>query len=446
MSVVILFSMCTNEIYGGQEDLAVLEKIDIQRSTDFLRATIKISGNFDYQHFELEDPSRLVVEITPVGEIHTEELIAVDAFGVKAIRTGRFKPDTARIVFDIGEELPSYEVIQVAGGIDVVFRRVESVESVPPVTEKALEQERPPAEEVKKESQLKAITYGRRDDQLKVDIHIDGEFFFRTVELRQFSRLILDFWPVPILSVESLKDINLQGLKEITVEKTGPETARIILDFSGMLSSFKIDRREDGLSIMFLSVEEQVRVPPGVLPQKKIIYPPIKNSSATLSFGPYEVFDQVYDEIYVGNTLMFGFELSHIFARNGNNNFGVVLGANYYKDTGSSTLTKEEATFTLIPYYICLEYLWNREEVIPFIRFGLNIMSYKEKSEIHEVSGSSVGPQAAVGVYIKIPEFEQLRLKFYFVWMSGTAEQEDVSINIGGIGVGLGVTFGFNLF
>jgi len=445
MSAVMLFSICAAEIFGGQEDIAVLEKIELERSTDFLRATISISGNFGYQHFELEEPSRLVVEITPVGEIHTEELVDVDAFGVKTVRTGRFKPDTARIVFDLVERLPSYEIVQVDGGIEVVFRWVESVDMIPPVTERTPEQAKPPAEEMKKESRLNSISYGRRDDQLKVDIHIDGEFYYKTIELRQFSQLILDFWPVPLLSAESLKNINLSGLREITVEKTGPETVRVLLDFSGMLSSFKIDRKEDGLSITFLPVEERV-IAPAAAPKKKTVYPPIENTAATLSFGPYEIFDQLYNQIYVGNTLMFGFEISRIFARNDNHNFGVALGANYYKDTGSSTLTREESTFTLVPYYICVEYLWNQEEVIPFVRLGLNIMSYKEKSDVHEVSGSSFGPQVALGIYIKIPEIEQLRFKFYLMWISATAEEEDVSINIGGIEAGLGISFGFNLF
>jgi hypothetical protein len=445
IGAVILFSICATDIYGGQQELAVLEKIDLERSTDSLRAMISISGNFGYQHFELEGPSRLVVEITPVGDIRTEELLSVDAFGVNAVRTGRFKPETARIVFDLDERPPSYEIVQVAGGIEVVFRRAESVDRIPPVTERALEQEKPPAEEVKRETQLKAVSYGRREGQLKVDIQIDGEFYYRSVELREFSQLILDFWPVPLISAESLENINLSGLRKIAVRKVGPKTARILLDFSGMLSSFKIDRKDDGLSITFLSVEEKVRAPEAV-PKKKIIYPPIESMAATFSFGPYEVFDQLYNQIYVGNTLMFGFELSRIFARNDNHNFGVVLGANYYKDKGSSTLTQEEATFTLIPYYFCVEYLWNQEEVIPFVRLGLNIMSYKEKSEVHEVSGSSVGPQIALGIYIKIPEIEQLRLKFYFMWMGATAKEEDVDINIGGIEAGLGITFGFDLF
>ncbi len=348
-------------------------------------------------------------------------------------------------MFDLVEVLPSYEIVQVASGIEVVFRWVEGVDRVPPVTTRAIEQEKPHEEEVRKESNLRSISYGRRDDQLKVDIHIDGDFFYRTVELRQFSQLILDLWPISILSAESMKNINLSGLREITVQKTGPETVRIVLDFSGMLSSFKIDRREGGLSIMFLSVEEQVREPAGVMPKKKIVYEPIENTAATLTFGGYEVSDHVYNQIYSGNTLMFGFELSRIFARKDNHNFGVVLGAQYYKDTGGSTLTKEESTFTLIPYYFCVEYLLNQAEVIPFLRVGLNIMSYKERSEFHEISGSSVGPQIALGLYIKIPELEQLKLKFYFMWMGATAEEETASINIGGIEAGLGITFGFNV-
>jgi hypothetical protein len=445
ISIVILFITSNSEIYGGQEDQAVLERIDLQQSSDFLKAVIGVSGEFGYQHFELKDPSRLVIEISPVGEIRAEASNDINAFGVMAVRTGRFKPDTARIVFDLAENLPSYEIIQVANGIEVVFRWVEEVDRVPPVTAKVIEQEEAPQEEVKKESHLKSITYGRRDDQLKVDIHIDGDFFYRTVELRHFSQVILDLWPISILSAESMKNINLSGLREITVQKTDPETSRIVLDFSGILSSFKIDRKEDGLSISFLSVEEQVRGPEGVIPQKKIVYKPIENTAVTLSFGGYDVSDQDYSEIYSGNTLMFAFELSRIFARNDNHNFGVVIGAKYYKDTGSSTLTQEESKFTLIPYYFCVEYLLNQNEVIPFVRVGLNIMSYKEKSEIHEVSGSSVGPQIALGLYVKIPELEQLRFKFYFMWTGAIAKQEDVELNIGGIETGLGLTFGFNV-
>jgi hypothetical protein len=446
LSTFVLSGVSVSAIYGEQEDQASLEIIELDRTAESLKVIIVVSGEFGYQHFELEDPARLVVEISTVGEIRTEEFYDVDAFGVKAVRTGRYKPDTARIVFDLMEIPPSYEILQVASGIEVVFRRTQEVERVPQVTEKPIEEKPVPEVDVKQESHLKSVSYGRRDDQLKVDIHIDGEFYYRSVELRQFSQLIIDFWPVPLLSAESLKNINLSGLREINVQKTGPDTARILLEFSGMLSSFKIDRRENGLSITFLSVEEKVGVPAGVAPKKKVIYKPIESSAVTLTFGPYDVFDQVYNQIYIGNTLMFGFELSQIFARNDNHNFGVVLGANYYKDTGSSTLTREEATFTLIPYYMCVEYLWNQEEVIPFIRLGLNIMSYKEKSEVHEVSGSSFGPQVALGIYIKIPEIEQLRLKFYFMWMGATAEEEDVSINIGGIEAGLGITLGFNLF
>jgi len=445
ISTVMLFIASTMEIYGAQQDQVVLEKLELHQSSDFLKAAISISGEFGYQHFELNNPSRLVVEVSPLGEIRTEESYDINAFGVKAVRTGRYKPDTARIVFDLVEASSSYEIGQVANGIEVVFRWVEDVDRVPPVTAEAKEQEKAPVVQVRKESHLKSISYGRRDDQLKVDIRIDGDFFYRMVELRQFSQLILDLWPIPVISAESQTNINLSGLKEITVSKTGTETARIVLDFSGMLSSFKIDREQDGLSLSFLPVEAQVRGPAGVMAKQKIIYDPIENTAVTLGFGAYDVTDQVYSEIYSGNTLMFGFELSRIFARNDNNYFGLVLGAKYYKDTGSSTLTREESTFTLTPYYFCLEYLLNQDEVIPFLRLGLNLMSYKEKSDVHEVSGSSFGPHISLGLYIKIPKLEQLRFKFYFSWIGATAEEEEQSINIGGLETGIGFTFGFDV-
>jgi hypothetical protein len=457
ISTVILFLASPMEIYGGQQDQVVLEKLDLHQSSDFLKTAISISGEFGYQHFELNNPSRLVVEISPLGEIRTEESYEINAFGVNAVRTGRYKPDTARIVFDLQENQPSYEIIQVDNGIEVVFRWPEDIDRVPPVAEKteaidrlppqAEKVEEPkeiPQEEMKKENRLKSISYGKSGDQLKVDIRIDGNFLHRSVELKHFSQLILDVWPVPILAVQSLRNINLSGLREIIVQKTGTDTARIVLDFSGMLSSFKIERKEDGLSLTLLPVEKPVGVP--VAPEEKPVYDPIENTAITFTAGGYEVSDYVYNQIYSGDTLMFGFELSKIFARNGNHNFGVVLGGNYYKDTGSSTLTQQEVTFTLIPYYFCIEYLWNQDVVIPFVRAGVNVMSYKEKSELHEVSGSSVGPQIALGIYIRVHGLEQLRFKFYFKWIGATAKEEDVELKIGGIEAGMGITFGFNLF
>ncbi|MCK4932377.1 MAG: hypothetical protein KAT01_09430, partial [Candidatus Aminicenantes bacterium] len=85
ISTVIIFVTSTSEIYGGQEDQAVLEKLDLHQSADFLKAVIGVSGEFGYQHFELKDPSRLVVEISPVGEIHAEASYDINAFGVKAV-------------------------------------------------------------------------------------------------------------------------------------------------------------------------------------------------------------------------------------------------------------------------------------------------------------------------------------------------------------------------
>ncbi len=446
ISTVILFVTSTSEIYGGQEDQAVLEKLDLHQSADFLKAVISVSGEFGYQHFELKDPSRLVVEISPVGEIHAEASYDINAFGVKTVRVGRYKPETARIVFDLVEALPSYEIIQVANGIEVVFRWVEDVDRVPPVTARAIEQEEAPEEEVKKESHLKSVSYGKRDGQLKVDIHIDGDFFFRTVELRHFSQLILDFWPIPILSAKSLSNINISGLRDITVQKTGPETVRMVFSFAGMLSSFKIDRKENGLSITFRAVEEPSRaVKEEMVPVEKIIYPPIENTLVSLTAGGYSASDTTFNMIYGDMAPMYGFELTRITAKRDNSNLALTLGVNYFLAKGSSTLTKEDSEFTIIPFSIAGEYLWNLEHFVPFFRLGLDIYTYKEKSEYHEVSGSTLGTHFMVGLYLKIPNLEQLKFKFFVKLVYATAKEENVEIDIGGIEAGFGLTFGFNV-
>lgn len=446
LSIMVLFFTGIANTHGGQEELGTLEEIEIQESEDFLKAVIGISGQFSYQHFELKDPSRLVVEITPIGEIRTEESYDVNAFGVRIVRTGRFRPDTARIVFDLVEVLPSYEIIQVTNGIEVVFRWVEDVDKVPPAPEIKIEPEEIPEAEVRTETHLRSVSYGRIDSQVKADIHIDGDFYYRSIELQQFSRLILDFWPIPLLSAKSISNINISGLRDIAVQKTGPETVRMVFSFVGMLSSFKIERKENGLSITFHAVEEPaIAVKEEIVRVEKIIYPPIENTMVSVTAGGYSTSDSSFNMIYGDMDLMYGFELTRIIARRDNGNFALTLGVSYFSTKGSSTLTKEDSEFTIIPFSISGEYLWNLDHFVPFFRLGLDINSYKEKSEYHEVSGSKMGTHFMIGMYLKIPKLEQLKFKFFVKLVFATVEEENVEIDIGGIEAGVGLTFGFNV-
>ena len=216
MTIAIILLITSSAFLAvGQENLAVFKNIQIEKGEKSLTVILDITGNYSFQHFELKNPARLVVEFSPVGEIRTEATQDISTAGVKQIRTGRFQPQTARVVFDLADLLPSYEITQVSQGIQVVFRAQEGMAPQPPIKEEIEEpltkeepqiKEKPqPIVQEKKEAQthLKAISYEKVRDQLHVKIDVDGDFTYKSVELSKYSRLIIDFWPIQKLSAST---------------------------------------------------------------------------------------------------------------------------------------------------------------------------------------------------------------------------------------------------
>jgi hypothetical protein len=83
---------------------------------------IKVDGEFTYETSLLTMPRRLVVDLTPVEKISAAPYLQVNASGVVSVRSGQFKPRTARVVFDLTDEDFVQNISASEHGLIVSFR------------------------------------------------------------------------------------------------------------------------------------------------------------------------------------------------------------------------------------------------------------------------------------------------------------------------------------
>ncbi len=100
---------------------ADLESISFTKEGPAVAVTLRIRGEFGNEAFTLKEPERLVIDVSPVDAISASPQIEVAAGGVLRVRTGRFKADVARIVFDLDGPGVMYRIDRAADGLKVTF-------------------------------------------------------------------------------------------------------------------------------------------------------------------------------------------------------------------------------------------------------------------------------------------------------------------------------------
>jgi len=435
----------TVEARTGQNDLAVFKSVQVQKGDSTLEVTLEIQGEYSYQHFELGEPPRLVVEFSPVGEIHTETIQEIYTAGVKNIRTGRFQPQTARVVFDMAEVLPSYEITQVENGIQVKFQAQEDMPAQPEALPEK-DESAPAISEKEPATHLKDINYKKTGNEMHVSIVIDGDFSYKTVELVKYSLLAVDIQPIQILSANPVPAINQMGLKEIGVSRVGTETVRLTFAFDRWISDFRIERVPAGILVKFPFTE----TPEAVKKKKEVkkdvkVYETFGNTVFAISLFCYKISDELFQEIYGGTAPLYGLELSRNIFRTGNFRFDLGFAGRMYSRTGASTVTAEETKFRLTPITFAARLFFNTKYVAPYIGGGIDIHKYKEESMLGTISGSTTGSHFQAGLYLKVPQVKFLMLNLYVKLYNATATKEDVSIDLGGTEFGVAICLGFDV-
>jgi len=172
----------------------------------------------------------------------------------------------------------------------------------------------------------------------------------------------------------------------------------------------------------------------------------IENTMVTLSLGDYFSSSDIFKQIYGSGGGIYSLDISRIIFRRENHNVAFSLGIGFFSRTGVSTFFEEETKFYLVPSSISGKYLFNTKYVIPFVELGLGFYSYREESDIHDTSGSTIAWRMGCGSYIKIPKLKFLKLIVYLKKAKAIAVEDKIEIDVGGLELGIGFVIGFNLF
>jgi hypothetical protein len=165
----------------------------------------------------------------------------------------------------------------------------------------------------------------------------------------------------------------------------------------------------------------------------------IRQGSVEFTLGGYAMNEPRFDAVYKSGGLMSGLSLSSAVVSDVN----FYLDVKYYSREGELTFSKEKTTFYIVPISLGVRYIYPLGLFNPYLGAGLDFYFYYEENPIGTVLNYTNGFHIAGGTYIRIsqsvPVLVNVRLKY--TWAN--AEENSVSIQLGGFEYGVGVAFVF---
>lgn len=315
---------------------------------------------------------------------------------------------------------------------------------------------------------LKSIGFIKIENGLEVAVRIDGEFLHQTLVLSNPPRLVVDLAPVQKIEALPLYEVNEFGMTSIRSGQFTPFIGRIIFDFTGSVLAHEISKTESGLTIKFSAEEKKPEKITQPVEQKPVLEIPraekkgaeqvpeeeagerpfegFFNTTAGFSVGSYQIPADRFQEVYGGETeLIYGLNLSRTLLAYKRLRLDISLEARTYSKTGASTLTQDEAKFSMTPISLAGRVLYQTKYIMPFVGFGKDWYSYKEESVLATTDGSASGWHYQVGAFLIIPNLDFLRIKLYYKFTKVTASENGIDVDLGGNEYGVGLSFGFNV-
>jgi len=119
---------------SAQQSVSVIKEITHRKmeATGRLVVTVRVEGRFGIETFALGGPARLVIDFSPVPLIEAPPLTHINEAGLLNIRAGQFLPNVARLVFDLEEPTPSYNISSLPDGVRITFWREAAVKPAAP--------------------------------------------------------------------------------------------------------------------------------------------------------------------------------------------------------------------------------------------------------------------------------------------------------------------------
>jgi opacity protein-like surface antigen len=156
------------------------------------------------------------------------------------------------------------------------------------------------------------------------------------------------------------------------------------------------------------------------------------------SLSYYSLSDPIYEDTYGSGNLCINASISYDPLK-----YLEIRGeVGYFKDTGETTLTREEITFSMTPVAIGLRAKWvTTAKFSPYLGFGVDLVSFKEKARLGETSDSATGFHLEAGSYVELGRRFHLDLNLRYI--KADARPLDETIRLGGWRAGIGVGFSF---
>ncbi len=207
MVFIFAFSMLLllSPLTGAEKEINGNTLLKVVHTTEKgkLSYNLIISGDFTYRAFLLEQPERLVIDLTGVDLAASLSTAGLADGPIKGVRVSRFEQNIVRVVFDL-EYLIGYKLERSSGapgGLRLEFNTI-----------------------------LKDV--GFRSASAAPEIYVDttGPVQYKTDFLMNPHRLIIDVWDVTLTSPALTIPGNDDWVKTIRVSQFDPQTIRLVLD------------------------------------------------------------------------------------------------------------------------------------------------------------------------------------------------------------------------
>jgi hypothetical protein len=318
---------------------------------------------------------------------------------------------------------------------------------------------------------VKSIGFVKSDAALEVSVLIKGVFTHETHVLKAPDRLVIDVSPAERLEALPSYEVNAFGVTAIRTGQFKHKVSRVILDFSGPVPAYDIQKTASGLVVKVAGTPPAAAAaaapaapvteakPAGeVKPAPKVqaaapaaksaesaVGPFFYNTTVGIMAGSYKNNSDRFSEVYgSGSSVQFGLSLSRALLHIGGFHLDVSGEARMMSKTGQATLSGDEAKITITPLSVAGLLVFDTKYVIPFVGYGADWFNYKETSALADTSGSASGDHFQGGLFIVIPGMENLRVKLYYKYTRVTATENEIEVELGGPEYGIGVSFGFN--
>ncbi len=149
-------------------------------------------------------------------------------------------------------------------------------------------------------------------------------------------------------------------------------------------------------------------------------------------FNPGE---QAFKDIY-GSGIMFGAEISIGIWKN----LELWVTGGTFSKTGELTFTKEQTKLRITPAGIGIKYVHPAGSKMDIYGgIGINYYSYNEENPIGEVKTNKIGYIGTIGTYVKVTE--GIFFDLFFDYSHCKIKPDEINVNIGGFGAGVGIGF-----